>query len=238
MPLVNEASKSQKESQKRNLEPATKEVAKKAAASAGDFAKQEAALKPQGEKKAGVAAEKKEAVAAKKEAVAAVKKEAGSAEKQAGASEKKAGAAPEKKEAGAAEKQAGATEKKAGAGLEKKEAGAAKAAGELPESTAALFESPEVAVAAVGSYAGKDMPKGVAALLMAGIRAEGVSDATTLEAALRDYVDGGKVDLKSVKMGGATLKWLSFSAGDTEVGYMFEGSALKAIVSDGFINKV
>ena len=114
--------------------------------------------------------------------------------------------------------------------------GAAKVA--FPGSTEELTASAAFKIATVAAWSdAKAFPAPIAALLMQGIAAEGISDATTLEAALKDYVDEGQVTLLSITDAatGATQKWLRFYAGDTEVGYIFAGSALRAIVSDGSI---
>lgn len=107
----------------------------------------------------------------------------------------------------------------------------------LPGTTGELRASAAFKIASVGTFQGeKGLPAAVAAELMAGIAAEGVSDATSLKQALEEYVDEGRVEVLTIQGGGASYKWLSFYAGDTEVGYIFAGSALKAIVSDGEIN--
>lgn len=110
----------------------------------------------------------------------------------------------------------------------------------FPESTEELTGSAAFKIATVAAWSdAKSFPAPIAALLLQGIAAEGISDATTLEAALKDYVDQGEVTLLSITDAatGATQQWLRFYAGDTEVGYIFSGTALRAIVSDGSIMK-
>jgi hypothetical protein len=107
----------------------------------------------------------------------------------------------------------------------------------LPGSTTELLESSELQVAQVASYAGaKGMPGAIASLLMEGVRREAVSDAQTLQAVLSEYIDGGEVEVYRVAGGGKSLQWLRFWCGDTEVGYLFDGTQLVAIVGDQQIN--
>jgi outer membrane biosynthesis protein TonB len=222
---------------KKDAEPPKKDAVKKQAAGAKDFAAQEAALKPEG-------AQKKEGVQKKAEVGKKAAEAKGPAEKKAAApaKEEKKAAAPAKEEKKAT---APAKEEKKAAAPAKEEkkvaapAKVAKTAAALPESSDELMSSPDFQVKGSGAFSGVGMPKNVAAMLMAGIKAEGVSDATSLKQALEEYVDNGQVSVRDIKVsGGASLKWLSFYSGDTEVGYIFDGGSLKAIVSDGFINQL
>lgn len=109
----------------------------------------------------------------------------------------------------------------------------------LPESTQELLASAAFKVSGGNVYVGAEaIPPQIASLLMHGIVAEGISDAKTLAQALADYVDEGRVEVLDVKGAGAGLTWIRFTAGDTEVGYLFDGKSLNAIVSDGWINRV
>lgn len=125
----------------------------------------------------------------------------------------------------------------AGAGFEAQEAALAPpAAGtSLPESTQELESNPSFIVTPAGRFVGDAIPAEIGSLVMSAIRAEGVSDAKTLEAALKEYVDQGTVWVFKVQRPGGALTWVRFYAGDTEVGGLFEGGALAAIVSDGAI---
>ena len=109
----------------------------------------------------------------------------------------------------------------------------------LPANTRALMASRSLEVAKTGTYIGaKALPKQIAALLMDGVRKEAVSDETSLAGVLENYIDEGKVDVYSIRnpAGGAVDTWLRFTCGDTEVGYIFTGNTLKAIVGDQDIN--
>jgi len=107
----------------------------------------------------------------------------------------------------------------------------------LGETTEELRANPAIKISELGTFVGeKGMPKAVGSQIMAGIAQEGVSDATSLKQALDEYVDEGRVWLSSVATSAATYNWIRFYAGDTEVGYIFKGGALAAIVSDGAIN--
>lgn len=108
----------------------------------------------------------------------------------------------------------------------------------LPESTAELQADAAFKVAVLGAFAGEQgIPKQYAKMLVEGIAAEGVSDAKTLAEALESYVDEGALTVLSVqKAGGAHLTWLRFYAGDTEVGYIFNGATMTHMVSDGSIS--
>ena len=105
----------------------------------------------------------------------------------------------------------------------------------LPGSTEELLASAKVTPA--GTYVG-EVPKKLGAMIMQGIAAEGISDATSISQALEEYIDGGSVEKLSVVVGGAKLTWVKFYSGDTEVGYLFDGATLKAIVGDGWISPV
>ncbi len=105
----------------------------------------------------------------------------------------------------------------------------------LPANTRALLASRSLAVAKTGAYTGeKALPKQIAALLMDGVRKEAISDETTLSGVLANYIDEGTVEVYSIRnpAGGAVDTWLRFTCGDTEVGYIFTGNTLKAIVGD------
>lgn len=105
----------------------------------------------------------------------------------------------------------------------------------LPANTRALLASRTLEVAKTGAYTGeKALPKQIAALLMDGVRKEAVSDETTLSGVLANYIDEGMVEVYSIRnpAGGAVDTWLRFTCGDTEVGYIFTGNTLKAIVGD------
>lgn len=109
----------------------------------------------------------------------------------------------------------------------------------LPDSTTELLESTALQVSQVASYQGaKAMPAPIAKLLVHGVEREGVSDASGLQAILTEYIDGGEVNVYSVVGAGKSLQWLRFWCGDTEVGYLFDGSKLVAIVGDQQINPV
>ena len=108
------------------------------------------------------------------------------------------------------------------------------------DTSAELLARTDLEVSRTGSFAGVDaIPPSVASQLLAGIEAEGVSDATTAEVALSEYVDEGRVEVYTIvdPATGQTFTWLSFTAGDTEVGYIFRAGTtqLTAIVSDGDI---
>lgn len=106
----------------------------------------------------------------------------------------------------------------------------------MPDSTQELAGNPAFKVAGAHSLTGAAaIPENIAKLLLAGIAAEGVSDAKDLKAALQDYVDEATVTVQQLIANGSSLTWLKFYAGDTEVGYMFEGGSLKYLVSDGWI---
>lgn len=106
----------------------------------------------------------------------------------------------------------------------------------MPESTADLLANPAFKIAAGQAFAGEEsIPANIAKMLLDGIAAEGVSDAKDLKAALAEYVDEASVQVQQLQAGNASYTWLKFYAGDTEVGYMFDGGALKYIVSDGWI---
>jgi len=111
----------------------------------------------------------------------------------------------------------------------------------LPDSTMELLESRTLQVKHLATWVGAaTMPPAVAAQLMAGIRAEGVSEETTLQGVLSNYIDGGEVEVLSIapRAGGTADTWLRFYCGDTEVGFIFRGGALHAIVGDQQINPV
>ena len=106
----------------------------------------------------------------------------------------------------------------------------------MPESTDELLANPAFRVAGAQVFTGEaKIPADVATMLMNGIAAEGVSDAKDLKTALAEYVDEATVHVQQLQANGSNLTWLKFYAGDTEVGYMFEGGALKYLVSDGSI---
>ncbi len=106
----------------------------------------------------------------------------------------------------------------------------------MPESTDELLANPVFKVAASQAFSGAaNVPANIARMLLDGIAAEGVSDAKDLETALAEYVDEATVQVQQLQAGSANYTWLKFYAGDTEVGYMFDGGALKYIVSDGWI---
>jgi hypothetical protein len=111
----------------------------------------------------------------------------------------------------------------------------------LPGTTRELVESRTLQVKHLATWVGAaSMPPTVAAQLMAGIRAEGISEETTLQGVLSNYIDGGEVEVLSIapRAGGAADTWLRFYCGDTEVGFIFRGGALHAIVGDQDINPV
>ena len=73
-------------------------------------------------------------------------------------------------------------------------------------------------------------------------RAAGTAAAadTAAAAPIDTYIDEGTVELLTISAGagqGADT-WLRFYCGDTEVGYIFHGDVLKAIVGDQDINPV
>jgi hypothetical protein len=106
----------------------------------------------------------------------------------------------------------------------------------MPDSTAELLSNPAFKVAAAQAFSGQaNIPANVAKMLLDGIAAEGVSDAKDLKTALAEYVDEATVYVQQLQAGSASYTWVKFHAGDTEVGYMFDGGALKYIVSDGWI---
>jgi hypothetical protein len=108
----------------------------------------------------------------------------------------------------------------------------------LPASTEELLAHPEIKVSGSGSFSGK-IPPDIGKLLVAGVAAEGVYDGElTAQAILKDYFDGGQVEALKVSAGGASYLWLKGYAGDTEVGYLFSGTKLSGIVSDGFISQL
>lgn len=111
----------------------------------------------------------------------------------------------------------------------------------LPGNTRELIESRTLQVRRVASYTGaKQLPPELATKLMLGVRREGVSEAGTLAEVLDTYIDEGTVELLTISAGagqGADT-WLRFYCGDTEVGYIFHGDVLKAIVGDQDINPV
>ena len=75
---------------------------------------------------------------------------------------------------------------------------------------------------------------------MIGLIAAGLRDPRTLAEVLDTYIDEGTVELLTISAGagqGADT-WLRFYCGDTEVGYIFHGDVLKAIVGDQDINPV
>ena len=121
-------------------------------------------------------------------------------------------------------------------------AGAAVSAGPtLPDNTMELLESRTLSVRRRATYVGaKGMPPEIANLLMVGVRKEGISDAQDLKGVLENYIDEGTVDVYDIadRAGGAADTWLRFTCGDTEVGYIFHGATLKAIVGDQQINPV
>jgi hypothetical protein len=109
----------------------------------------------------------------------------------------------------------------------------------LPGTTRALLASRSLDVKKLATHVGaKGMPAPIAAMLLEGVKREGVSDARTLEAVLDEYIDGGEVEVYSVSNGTSVDTWLRFWCGDTEVGYIFSGGALKAIVGDQDIHPV
>jgi hypothetical protein len=125
---------------------------------------------------------------------------------------------------------------------ERATAGAAGGAGpSLPSNTRELIESRTLQVRRVASYTGaQQLPPDLANKLMIGVRREGVSEAGTLAEVLDSYIDEGTVELLTISAGagqGADT-WLRFYCGDTEVGYIFRGDTLKAIVGDQDINPV
>jgi hypothetical protein len=127
----------------------------------------------------------------------------------------------------------------AAASKAKPDQASAKKALQLPGSTLELLESTTLQVAKVASYQGaKSMPGAVASQLMEGVQREAVSDAKTLSAVLSEYIDGGEVDVYAISGPGQSLRWLRFWCGDTEVGYIFDGGKLVAIVGDQQINPV
>ncbi len=106
----------------------------------------------------------------------------------------------------------------------------------MPESTAELLANPAFKVAAAQAFTGEaNIPANIAKMLLDGIAAEGVSDAKDLKTALADYVDQATVQVQQLQAGSSSYTWLKFYAGDTEVGYMFDGGAMKYLVSDGWI---
>jgi hypothetical protein len=106
----------------------------------------------------------------------------------------------------------------------------------LPESTEELLAHPEIKVSGAGSFEGK-LPVEIGKLLIAGVAAEGVYDgALDVKSILENYVDGGKIEALKINAG-KSLTWLKFYAGDTEVGYLFDGTKLSGMVSDGFISQ-
>jgi hypothetical protein len=106
----------------------------------------------------------------------------------------------------------------------------------LPESTEELLAHPEIKVSGAGSFEGK-LPVEIGKLLIAGVAAEGVYDgALDVKSILENYVDGGKVEALKINAG-KSMTWLKFYSGDTEVGYLFDGTKLAGMVSDGFISQ-
>jgi hypothetical protein len=119
--------------------------------------------------------------------------------------------------------------------------GGATAGPTLPATTMDLLASRTLSVRRVATYTGAAaMPPEIAARLMRGVRQEGVSDAQSLDEVLTSYIDEGTVDVYSIsaRAGGDADTWLRFTCGDTEVGYIFRGEALKAIIGDQDINPV
>ncbi|PKN54074.1 MAG: hypothetical protein CVU56_28515 [Deltaproteobacteria bacterium HGW-Deltaproteobacteria-14] len=153
-----------------------------------------------------------------------------------------ASAANEKAHSEVKKKAAGAGDYAAQEAALKPKDGAKEAApsGGLPESSQELLESAAFKITGAVTYTGAAaIPKEIAMLLMQGIAAEGVSGAKTVAEALASYVDEGRIEVRGVSpaSGGASLTWIRFHAGDTEVGYMFDKATLKAIVSDGWIER-
>jgi len=113
------------------------------------------------------------------------------------------------------------------------------AALELPGTTRQLHESTTLSVAHTSSYVGIDeMPESIGRKLVEGVAIEGISDAQTLEEILTGYIDMGEVEVLQIsdRSSGASREWLRFYCGDTEVGFIYNGTTLEAIVGDGDIN--
>ena len=74
--------------------------------------------------------------------------------------------------------------------------------------------------------------------VLEGVAIEGISDAQTLEEILTGYIDMGEVEVLQIsdRSSGASREWLRFYCGDTEVGFIYNGTTLEAIVGDGDIN--
>ena len=110
---------------------------------------------------------------------------------------------------------------------------------ELPGTTRQLIESATLSVSHTSTHAGiEEMPEAIGKKLVEGVAAEGISDAQTLEEILTDYIDMGEVEVLEIadRSSGATREWLRFYCGDTEVGFIYKGATLEAIVGDGDIN--
>jgi hypothetical protein len=108
----------------------------------------------------------------------------------------------------------------------------------LPESTYELLDHPEIAVTPAANFKG-DLPAEIAQLLIAGVTAGGIYDGEmTASAILKNYIDGGRVEALKVAAGGASYLWLRHYSGDTEVGYLFQGTKLAGIVNDGEITRL
>ena len=109
----------------------------------------------------------------------------------------------------------------------------------LPGTTRQLHESATLSVSHTSTHVGiGEVPESIGKKLVEGVAAEGISDAQTLEEILTDYIDMGEVEVLQIsdRSTGASYEWLRFYCGDTEVGFIYSGAHLKAIVGDGDIN--
>lgn len=110
---------------------------------------------------------------------------------------------------------------------------------ELPSTTRQLHESSTLSVSHTSSYVGVDgVPDSLGKKLVEGVIAEGIFDGQTLEEVLTGYIDMGEFEELQIsdRSSGASRQWLRFYCGDTEVGFIYNGSTLEAIVGDGDIN--
>ena len=109
----------------------------------------------------------------------------------------------------------------------------------LPDTTRQLHESTTLSVSHTSTHVGiGELPESIGKKLMEGVAAEGIADAETLEEIVTDYIDMGEVEVLQIadRSTGASYEWLRFYCGDTEVGFIYSGANLKAIVGDGDIN--
>jgi len=106
------------------------------------------------------------------------------------------------------------------------------------DTSSELRASTLVDITDVGTYgSASEIPETTAQQFMTGMEAEGYAEFDTLGEAFA-YTDDGVYAFNVVaKHDAASYAWLKWWAGDTEVGYLFDGETVSivAVVSDGDI---